>query len=85
MRGWDRASRVAGVVEYWRNMCLGCGGTRTRCDTHDGLVVEPQTHPTLWMAGFSTRFGLKTRCWQFWWKLEAAHGMVMEGTPSNSM
>jgi hypothetical protein len=26
--------------------------------THGGLVVEPQNHPTLWMAGF-TEFGCK--------------------------
>jgi hypothetical protein len=29
---------------------------RTRCDTHDGLVVEPQNHPALRMTGF-TEFG----------------------------
>jgi hypothetical protein len=22
------------------------------CDTHGGLVVEPQNYPTLWMTGF---------------------------------
>jgi hypothetical protein len=26
---------------------------RTCCDTHDGLVVEPQNHPTLRIAGFA--------------------------------
>jgi hypothetical protein len=32
-------------------------GTRTRCDTHEGLVVEPQNDPALWMAGFFPEFG----------------------------
>jgi hypothetical protein len=27
-------------------------GTCTRCDNHDGLVVELQNHPVLWMASF---------------------------------
>jgi hypothetical protein len=30
---------------------------RTRCDTHDILVVEPRkNHPALWVVGFA-RFG----------------------------
>jgi hypothetical protein len=28
-------------------------GTHTWCNTHDGLVVEPQNHPALWMVGFA--------------------------------
>jgi hypothetical protein len=27
-------------------------GARTRCDTHGGLVVEPQNHPSLSMVDF---------------------------------
>jgi hypothetical protein len=41
------------------------GGTRvqdvracTRCDTHGGLVIEPQNHPALRMEGFG-EFGPK--------------------------
>jgi hypothetical protein len=34
-------------------------GTRTSCDTHGGLVVEHEYHPTLRMAGFS-KFGPQT-------------------------
>jgi hypothetical protein len=28
-------------------------GMHTWCDTHDGLVVEPQNHPALRIAGFA--------------------------------
>jgi hypothetical protein len=28
-------------------------GTRTWCDTHSGLVVEPQNHHALGLAGFA--------------------------------
>jgi hypothetical protein len=39
-----------------------CGqdvGARTRCDTHNGLVVEPQNHPSLWMVGFRSSLASK--------------------------
>jgi hypothetical protein len=42
-------SRIGGTCVWsWR--------TRTRCDTHDSLVVEPQNHTALCMAGFA-KFG----------------------------
>jgi hypothetical protein len=42
-------SRTGGThVSSWR--------THTWCDTHGSLVVGPQNHPTLWMAGFA-KFG----------------------------
>jgi hypothetical protein len=28
-------------------------GDAHACDTHSGLVVEPQNHPALWMTGFA--------------------------------
>jgi hypothetical protein len=33
--------------------CVKDVGARTWCDTHCGLVVEPQNHPTLQIAGFA--------------------------------
>jgi hypothetical protein len=58
-------------------------GMRTRCDTHDDLVVEPQNHPALWMAVF-VELDLKTR--RRWFRREpvAARGGTTKGASKRS-
>jgi hypothetical protein len=66
--------RVAGAADDSRDTCPGRGGctcrtwgTCMRCTTHDGLVVEPQNHPTLRMAGFA-EFEPQNSVVRFWWE-----------------
>jgi hypothetical protein len=49
-----------------------------RCATRDSLVVKPQNHLALRMAGF-TEFGPKNSTVQFLWELKAAHGIITKG------
>jgi hypothetical protein len=45
-----------------------------RYTTYDGLVVEPQNHPALWMADFA-EFGPQNSAVQFWLESETTHGI----------
>jgi hypothetical protein len=51
--------RVAVVVADWRDTCPRRGGCARVAILTTILVVEPQTHPTLWMAGFRPGLALK--------------------------
>jgi hypothetical protein len=65
---WWVTPRLHTRVRTWRSEpCCRCGrglaghvprtwGTRTPCDSHNSLVVEPQNHPALRMVGFP-KFG----------------------------
>jgi hypothetical protein len=51
--------------------------------THGSLVVEPHTHPTLWMAGF-IEFGPQNSAVQFHRESEAAHDIIGKGASKQS-
>jgi hypothetical protein len=53
-------------------------GTRMRYATQSGLMVEPQNHPALLMAGF-TKFGPQNSMLRFWWESEVARGVIAKG------
>jgi hypothetical protein len=53
-----------------------------KCTTRDGLVVKPQNHPALRMAGF-TEFVPQNSVVQFPWELEAAHGVIVKGASND--
>jgi hypothetical protein len=53
-------------------------GTHIEYATHGSLVLEPQNHTALWMAGFA-EFGLQISMVWFWWESEATCGIIVKG------
>jgi hypothetical protein len=58
-------------------------GMRMWYATHDGLVVDPQNHPALWMANFA-EFGPQNLAMWFRRESEASCGIMAKGASRQS-